>query len=95
MPLKQQDPLDTSADIIDFTAYRNRDLIDLLETALEDARAGRVDGAIVVLQRQGRNHGVAVVGSYAKDARRVCGIAGEIFVHFMPETPDRPLIIED
>lgn len=86
-------PHDASAEVIDFTAYKNRDLIEVLEAALADARAGRVDGAILVLQRQARNHGVVVVGAYEGDAQRICGIAGEIFVHYAPQTFGRPKII--
>lgn len=80
-------------EVVDFTLYRNKNLIDVLKAALKDAEAGRVDGAILVLQREGRNHGVTVVGSYEGDARRVAGIAGEIFVEFMPQTLGRPVII--
>lgn len=93
MTLNAQGPLDASAEIVDFTAYKNKLLIEVLEAALADAKAGRIGGAILVAEREGHNHGVVVVGSYENDARRVCGIAGEIFVQFMPKTPGRPKII--
>lgn len=90
-------PADGTAEVIDFTAYRtahrNRQLIEVLQTALADAQSGRIDGAILVVRRETRNHGVVVVGSYENDPARICGIAGEIFVHFMPQTPERPTII--
>lgn len=93
MSTPPEEPLDASAEVIDFNAYKNRPLIEVLEAALADAKAGRIDGAILIVQRQQRNHGVVVVGSYEGDARRVCGIAGEIFVEFMPRTLGRPRII--
>lgn len=82
-----------SADIIDFNAYRNRDLIEILAGALEDARAGKLTGAIMVLQRERRNHGVVVVGSYENDHDTICALAGEIFLHFGPGQRDRPTVI--
>lgn len=88
-------PDNHSAEVVDFRAYRNRELIEVLEAALSDARRGKIDGAILVLQHAHRHHAVAVVGAYENDPRRVAGIAGEIFVHFMPKTPGRPTVITD
>lgn len=89
-----QNGIDATAEIVDFNAYRNRDLIDILETALADARAGRVTGAIMVLQREWRNHGVAVVGTYVNDADKVSLIAGELFLRYGPQQSARPTIID-
>lgn len=94
MPDAPDDKPQPSAEIIDFNAYRNRDLIDILTGALEDARAGRVTGAIMVLQRERRNHGVVVVGSYENDPDKVSAIAGEIFLHFGPRQSGRPTVID-
>jgi hypothetical protein len=94
-----QPNVDLTAEVIDFNAYNNRDTIAVLEATLADARAGRITGVIMVAQRTEReangavNNGVAVAGSYERDPRRVCGIAGEIFVYFMPQTLGRPKII--
>jgi hypothetical protein len=93
MSSHEQDSPKASAEIIDFTAYKNKPLIDVLESALADAKAGRIGGAILVVEREGHHHGVVVVGSYEDNARQVCGIAGEIFVEFLPKTLDRPQII--
>lgn len=82
----------TTAEIIDFNAYRNHALIEVLEEALADAKSGKIDGAIMVFRRQLRNHGVVVVGTYENEPEKVCSIAGEIFIHFRKKTA-RPKII--
>jgi hypothetical protein len=89
-----QNGLDATAEIIDFNAYRNRDLIDILETALADAKSGKLTGAIMVLQREWRNHGVAVVGTYVNDYDKVSLISGELFLHYGPHQSARPTIID-
>lgn len=93
MPDTPSDKPIRSAEVIDFTAYRNRDLIDVLQVALEDARSGRITGAIMVLQREWINHGVVIVGSYEGDADKICNIAGQLFLRFGPQQSDRPTII--
>jgi hypothetical protein len=94
MPKSPEGKLFHTAEVIDFNAYRNRELIDILEDALENARAGKITGAIMVLQREWRNHGVVVVGSYENDLEKICGIAGELFIHFRQLQTDRPTIID-
>lgn len=82
-----------TAEVVDFRAYRNRALIEALEEALAEAKAGTIDGAIMVFRRQLRNHGVIVTGTYENDPEKVCGIAGEIFIHFRKKYP-RPIVID-
>jgi hypothetical protein len=82
-----------TAEIVNFRAYRNRALIESLEEALAEARAGTIDGAIMVFRRQLRNHGVIVTGTYEKDPEKVCAIAGEIFIHFHKQCA-RPTVID-
>lgn len=93
MPNSSDSKSIATAEVIDFSSYRNRELIQVLEEMLEDAKAGKIDGAIMVFRRKLRNHGVVVVGTYEADPSKVCDIAGEIFIHFRKKLP-RPIIID-
>lgn len=93
MPNTPDPKLLTTGEVVDFSAYRNRELIQVLEEMLADAKSGQIDGAIMVFRRKLRNHGVVVVGTYEADPSKVCDIAGEIFIHFRKKLP-RPMIID-
>lgn len=83
-----------AAEVVDFNSYRNRDLIEILEAALADARAGALTGAVLVLQRDWHNHGIVVAGDYERNPEKIIAISGEIFIHYQTRSPSRPTIID-
>lgn len=93
-----KEPPETSrsgtAEVIDFISYRNRCLIEILEAALADARAGVLTGAVLVLQRDWHNHSIVVAGDYERNPEKIIAISGEIFIHYQTRSPSRPTIID-
>jgi hypothetical protein len=73
---------DNSPTIFDFRSYQNRDLIDVLEDALEKAKAGEITGMVFAFYLGGRQHGVGAVGHYKKNLRDTVAAAGQIIKYY-------------
>lgn len=59
--------------------YHNKDLIQLIEEWLEQAKRGELTGIAFAVRLGQWNHGMGLVGSYANDPAAASAVVGQLF----------------
>jgi len=75
--------------------YRNREIIEALESLLRKARSGEVSGMAYAVKISTKKHGMGIAGDYCEQPHVAACVVGQLFASISDRARNDGLILKE